>query len=141
MRRGAYECLDERSSLRTALWRPARDTSGGYLVCDCKRLGIVAVLAFRIVPTTNVNVLGSMLQAPAFLVGLFAANTLLPIAALTLLLLLAAAQDRHTLYLSIDHPSLPEWLRPRPFSISQELLKTVRVRTTVLRIFHVYRGA
>ena len=50
----------------------------------------------------------------------------------------AAALDRRTAYLDVASPRVPQWMRPAPFDLRREFLTNLRLRTSVLRIMHVY---
>lgn len=53
---------------------------------------------------------------------------------------LAVLLDRRTLYLDVAHPELPDWMRPRFFSLSHEFLVYLRLRSSLLRVWFVYPG-
>ena len=108
------------------------------LVCTCaRRTGTIAVVKFRIQPATNLLAL-SYAMPEVRQQWLWAYGAAL--AGYTLLMVVALHWDTRTQYIAADHPSVPEWLRPRPTSLFSELLVTVRLRTSLVRIWYVYAG-
>jgi hypothetical protein len=55
-------------------------------------------------------------------------------------MLIAAYRDWKTPYIDQCDGALPRWLRPHAYSIGGELLVNARLRSCVLRIYHVYIG-
>jgi hypothetical protein len=119
------------------------NASGGStrprMLCSCKRLGLVAVLRFQLMPSTNGLDALSGAGLPSYTLGHFL--WALPVALLLLLFVtIAFALDRRALYTHTTHPAFPHWLKPRAFDLREEFLFNVRLRSSILRIFHVHAG-
>ena len=116
------------------------DAIGSRLSCTCvpMRVGMVAVVQFRITPANNLFTAhrGRLpLVRPSSLLIWAAA-----LAAYALVVAVAVRIDAGTQYLAAQHPGVPAWLRPRPFSLAAEVLFTLRLRTSIARIWYVYPG-
>lgn len=112
----------------------ARDD--GHLVCSCRQLGTVAALGLRVRPATNAD----LLHHGVDMTGLLSDWSMTAVVFYLAALLVAIAFDERTLYVDVSHASLPDWLRPCPFTFRGEMLFYIYTRTTVLRIFNVYPG-
>jgi hypothetical protein len=115
---------------------------------ECTLYGLqVAVLGFYVTPATNgIGASIDGLQLHHWLALHLSEYALLPLRAAFLLtyplaMLLATYFDATTLY--VDGVAAPAWACPRPhdeYSLVNELLVATRLRTGVMRIFHVVVG-
>ncbi len=109
------------------------------LRCSCRKLGLVAVLRYRMLPATNSLGLGWLHTLAPRVLGRWGALLTIWLG----LLGLALYADARLLYLDVASPRLPFWLRPltdseKAFRI--DLLATILTRSSLLRLVFVYRG-
>lgn len=116
-------------------------TRGGErLVCECRRFGAVAAVRFHVTPATNLLSSIDGLEAGGWLPTPWPTMCALSVLAYACVMLIAAYRDWKTPYIDQCDGALPRWLRPHAYSIGGELLVNARLRSCVLRIYHVYIG-
>lgn len=98
------------------------------LVCSCKQLGAIAVLQFRLTPSTNSLAWGKLASLTPRLLATpaYALSLVLGLAFFVACLLLALAHDCHTRYLDMGYHRLPMVIRPGVFDCRKEFAMLVR---------------
>ena len=110
------------------------------VACTCVRTGAIAVLRFRIEPASNLFAIQRGIALTRLPLTFFVSAWVIAMGAYAATAIGAACLDRRTRYLATNHPSLPMWLRPQPFQLRRELLQTLCLRTSILRLVFVYPG-
>ena len=110
------------------------------VVCSCRQLGGMAVLQFRLTPSTNspawdelVSLAPRVVARPAYVITVVALSFIYAIS-----LLLALAHDTRTRYLDMSYHRLPGVVRPGVFNCRKEFVMLVLTRSSALRLFFNY---